>query len=191
MSAIPLQGELIDGVIGFANAKLSNPTQISSYFNGTWKPYRIPKLRTCRTIQADVRLWLMTASGFDNRECYYALRGFEDIYDDSVTRVDHGIRFEGHLTVEKTPVLGGHKEQIEFEWRVSRASLRAICGLAMQIIIQEELHQRIGECERESCQNIYLDRTSRGIPRKYCKSEECEKILNRERVKESRKKVRK
>ena len=111
--------------------------------------------------------------------------------DDSVTRVDHGIRFEGHLTVEKTPVLGGHKEQIEIAWRVRRASLRAICGLAVQIIIQEELHQRIGVCDREGCGSIFLDRKSRGIPQKYCKSEECEKILNRERVKESREKVRK
>ena len=191
MDAFPLQSELIDGVIGFANADLSNRTQISSYFNGTLKPDQIPILKTRRTIQADVRLWLMTASGFDNRESYLAMRGVEDNYDGSVKRVDLGIRFEGYLTVEETPVLGGYKEQIVFKWRVSKASLRAICGLAVQIIIQEGLHQRVGECERESCQNIYLDRTSRGIRRKYCKSAECGKILNRERVKESRKKVRK
>jgi len=191
VSAFPLQSELIDGVIGFANAHLSNPSQISSYFNETWKPDQVPKLRTCRTIQNDVRLWLMTAVGFDHDDSYLAMRGYEDNYDGSLTRVDPGIRFEGHLAVKKTPVLGGHQEQIEFKWRVSRASLRAICGLAVQIIIQEGLHRRIGVCDREGCLSIFLDRSSRGIPRKYCKSAECEKILNRERVKESRKKVRK
>ena len=190
MSAFPLQSELIDAVIGFANADLDDPTQISCYFNGTWQPDSIPKLRTCRSIQGDVRLELMaTAAGFNHDDSYLAMRGYEDNYDGSVTRVDPGIRFEGYLTVDKKMVLGGHEEKIVFEWRVSKASLRAICGLAVQIIKQEGLDRRFGECDREGCENIFLDRSSRGIRRKYCKSTECEKILNRERVKESRQKA--
>jgi len=42
------------------------------------------------------------------------MRGLEDSLslDGTFNRIDHGIRLEGHLSVEKTPVLGGYEEQI-------------------------------------------------------------------------------
>ena len=189
MDAFPLQSKLIDAVIGFANADRYDRAQISSYFNGTWEPYPIPTLEPCREIQTDVRKWLLFAAGFNDRDCHLAMLGLEDNFKGTFKRIDSGIRLEGYLLVEKTPVIGGHEERIVWKWRVKNASLRAICGLAVSIIIQEGLHWRIGMCDRENCLNIFLDRSSRGIRRKYCKSTECEKILNRERVKESRKKV--
>jgi len=187
MDAFPLQKNLIDAVIGFANADLNPPDNVRRYFSETWEPDQIPKLRTCRIIQADVRLGLMVAAGFPaNRECHDAMRGLEWNFDDTFTRIDPGIRLEGHLSVEKTAVLGGYEEQIVWKWRVTNASLRAICGLAVGTIIQEGLHRKIGLCEREGCSNLFLDRNSRGIPRKYCKTDECEKKLNRQRVSDSR-----
>lgn len=78
MNVFPLQDELIDAVIGFANADLDHPDNARQYFRGTWAPDELPKLRTCRTIQADVRLELMVAAGFPaNRECHDAMRGLD------------------------------------------------------------------------------------------------------------------
>ena len=188
---IPSTDELIDAVISFVNAKLNHPNQISCYFNGTWKPVDVPRLRTCRSIQNDVRLWLMTAAGFDDRDHQLAMLGLEDNFNRTFKHVDRGIWLKGYVSLEKTPVLGGYSDQHVLKWYVSKASLRNICGLAVQIICEKDLHRRIGVCERESCRSIFLDRRSRGIRRKYCKSEKCEKILNRERAEKSRKKVRK
>lgn len=110
MDAFPLQNELIDAVVRFANAELKTDYKsvVREHFNQAWVPDEIPKLRTCRRIQNDVRLGLMVAAGFPaNRECHDAMRGLEDNLDGTLKRIDSGIRLEGHLSVEKTPVLGG------------------------------------------------------------------------------------
>ena len=187
MSVIPLQSELINSVLAFANADLDDPDKVRRYFNGAWAPHKIPSLRTCRTIQADARSWLLFAAGFDERGSYDAMRGLEDSYDGSFKRLDPGIELKGWPSVEKIPVLGGHEEKIVWKWRVVNASLRAVCGLAVGIIIQEGLHLWVVECQRDGCGNIFLDRSSRGTPRKYCKSAECDAIVNRQAVARSRK----
>ena len=191
MNVFPLQSELIDAVIAFANADLDALAKVRRYFNGIWKPDNIPSLSTCRTIQADVRSWLMFAAGFNDQDCFDAMRGLEWGYSGSFKRLDSGIELKGWLSVEKIPVLGGHEEKIVWKWRVVNASLRAICGLAVGTIIQEGLHQRVVECQRDGCGNIFLDRSSRGTARKYCKSAECDVILNRQAVARSRKRKKK
>ena len=185
MNTFPLQGELIDAVIAFANADLYDPAVVRRYFKGAWEPTEIPKLRACRNIQADVRTSLMNAADFGHRDCHDEMRGLE-WGKGSFKRFDPGIRLEGWLSIDKVPITGGHKEQIVWKWCVSHASLRDICGLAVSTIVQENLHRRFGECGREGCYNIFLDRNSRGTPRKYCKQETCELALNRDRVSASR-----
>lgn len=192
MGAFPLQNELINAVVSFANADLDDPAKVvRRYFDGAWMPCKIPSPETCHTIQADVRLWLMTADGFNNRDCYDAMRGLEWGFDKSFKRLDSGIELKGWLSVEKVPVLGGHEEKIVWKWRAVNASLRAICGLAVGTIIQEGLHQKVITCQRDGCSNIVLDRSSRGTARKYCKSAECDVILNRQAVARSRKRKKK
>lgn len=169
-TSYPIQSELVDAVISFANLDLKNSTQIRESFSGAWRPDALPSLRTCRDVQRETREWLSAP----NLRAYLAMEGF----DQFVVRIERGIRFEGRLNGVK-----GHRGKIEIQWKwwVSEASLRAICGLAVATIEQLGLRDRLAVCARPGCGLYFIDRESRGVPRKYCKTEACEQALNRER----------
>ena len=186
MDVFPLQDQLIDAVIGFANAKIRQPDQVHDYFTGRWQPESLPKLPTCRRIQRDVRQWLLDRDpGF-----VLALEGFSS---GPVEKVDKGIRLTGaiHSAFDFNSESREAHVYLTWQWSVSDASLRAICGLAVATIYQQKLRKRLGLCERAECDNIFIDTTSRGTPRQYCKTDECERARNRERVKDSRARQRK
>ena len=190
MSPFPLQNELINAVVAFANAESLDEQHIRRHFKNTWTPDKIPQLRTLIEIQQEVREWLFKARYLPDGDVEhgFALHGLRIELGPEVVRVDPGILLEGKISIDQVPILGGFKEQIVWTWKVKQASLRAICGLAMATICQEGLHKRIGECAREGCGNIFLDQSSRGNKRKYCKSAECDAKLNQMRVEQSRKK---
>lgn len=187
-SDFPSQDQLIDNVVSFANADLDDQAKVRRYFRGMWTPDEIPSLEDCRAIQAEVRTMLLNlASGFDVRDFGDAMRGLEWLPDiRHFRRRDSGIVLKGWLGTQEIPVLGGVQERIVFRWRVQNAPLRAICGLGLATLVQEGLHGRVVECHREGCGNFFLDRKSRGKPRKYCKSAECDRLLNSKRVADSR-----
>lgn len=190
MDRFPLQIELIDAFVGFANATLKSPEDVLRYFNETWTPTSLPKLRACRKIQSDVRSWFPVSAGqIFNAGFAMAIYGIADSGTEIGKVVDPGIRLAGQATYNpkidlKTGIVSEHV--IEWRWDVTDASLRAICGLAAATIYQEDLHKRVGFCARAGCGNMFIDRASRGIRRIYCKTRECELIRNRERVAASR-----
>ncbi len=180
MDDFPLQKELVDAVIGFANAKLDMPSQVNDFFNGRWNPKSIPLLSTCRKIQREVRGWLIDLNGmFIGALDGWGPAGWAPLSDRGIelkARVFHSWKLDGNK-VEHT---------VGMEWSVAKASLRAICGLAVATLYQQDLHSRLGLCARDGCENIFIDIASRGIPRKYCKTKKCEAQLNRDRVRLSR-----
>ena len=180
MNDFPLQEELIDAVIGFANAKIDRPSQVTGFFGRTWNPTSIPQLSTCRKIQREVRGWLIDLNGM----FIPALEGWGPA--GWAPNSDRGIELK--CMVFHSWELDGNKvdHTIKWEWSVAEASLRVICGLAVATLYQQDLHSRLGLCAREGCENIFIDYVSRGIPRKHCGTEECEMALNRARVKASR-----
>jgi hypothetical protein len=74
--------------------------------------------------------------------------------------------------------MGGYKEQLVWKLHVKSAPLRAVCGLAGRIILLEGLDRAVGECARDGCDNIFLDRDSRGKRRIYCRDAKCQAALN-------------
>ena len=180
MDDFPLQDELIDAVIQFANAKLKKGDQVLDYFCSSWRPDSIPRLRTCRKIQTETRRWLTVPnedSGF-----LLALLG-----SDFKERVDAGIRLGGQVAfrLDKLDDVNSRVKVIA-SWHVEKASLRSICGLAVATIHDAGLSKRIRVCDHKECANIFIDDRSRGKPRIYCKTEECASQRNRERVAASR-----
>ena len=191
MDIFPLQNELIDAVIGFANDKLREPKDVERHFNGTWKPYNLPTLRTCRKLQKDVRQWLLEAK-LGSADHLLALYGIELTKDSTPkARKYSAIKLKGEIYIE--PASSGHdlRNQIAWSWRISEASLRSICGLAVATVHQEGLRHNVHECQRDECGNLFIDRCSRGVPRLYCKTEDCDKARNLHAVRESTKKARK
>ena len=167
----PLQEQLIDAVIAFANAKLTSPTQAVSFFGGSWTPSDTPQLSECRRIQTEVRKWLVDPWAKGSAPHVPMIRG---------------IRLTGtwgFQAARDDDVNADVKYEVTWDWHVaSDVTLRAICGLAVVTAFQAGFRDWIGLCAREGCSTYFVDRDSRGIRRKYCKTEECEKALNRERV---------
>jgi hypothetical protein len=91
---------------------------------------------------------------------------------------DPGIQFAGSLLCASGP----DGPELAWSWHITRASLRATLGVAVLSIGQAGLASRVGVCARHGCATYYIDRESRGVPRKYCKSSKCGKELNRARV---------
>ena len=108
-------------------------------------------------------------------------------------QVDKGIRLTGEIHTVLEVDSESHEVDVYLrcDWSVSDVSLRAICGLAVATIYQRKLRKRLGLCERVECNNIFIDTGSRGTPRKYCKTAECERARNRDGVKASRARMRK
>ncbi len=183
MNIFPLQSELIEAVVGFINADLREPKDVQQYFNGTWQPDKLPTLRTCRELQKEVRQWLLEAK-LGSADHMPALYGYGSIW---WQQVDQGIQLEGKIYLEIAPQEDLNKNPIAWSWQVSNASLRSICGLAVATTCQEGLHHKVHECKRDRCENIFIDRHSRGKPRLYCQSTECANKRNSAAVKKSRK----
>ena len=189
LNIFPLQSELIDAVIGFANAKLREPADIKKYFKDTWQPDSLPKdMRTYMKLQNTVRNWLLGAK-YGDSDHVLALHGIGSHGWPNV--VDKGIELQGKIYLETATPASGPNDKIVWDWRISRASLRSICGLAVATICQEGWHLNVHECKRGGCENIFIDRHSRGKPRLYCQSTECANKRNSEAVRKSQKKARK
>ena len=174
MADLPLQKELIDAVIEFANATLEQGDQVLAYFCGRWQLDSTPTLRTCRTIQAETRRWLSLPnedSGF-----LLALLG-----RDFRERVDAGVQLNGqvYFRLEKLDDVQS-RVKVTWNWWAKKASLRTICGLAVATIHDAGLSKHVHLCAHDACDNIFIDDKSRGTPREYCKIKKCLDRRNRE-----------
>ena len=187
MDVFPLRNELVEAVVGFINAELRKAKDVDQYFNGTWHPDKLPTLRICKELQKEVRQWLLEAK-LGSGDHISAIYGYGPVW---WHRADQGIQLEGKIYLGGAPQGHTKKNPIVWSWHVSNASLRSICGLAVATICQKELHHKMHECERDECRNIFIDRHSRGISRKYCKTTECNNKRNLAAVKKSRKKPQK
>ncbi len=178
MDVYPLQEPLVDAVIRFANIKLNHPNAIVEVFDDTWPMELLPRLRVCRAAQREARAWLMTlADGNGDLEAVIsATLGRRK----NMERVDSGIRFAGDpgYRIVKDEPGGKARHEITVKWRVSEASLRSICGFAVTTIYQAGLQDRVGLCERDGCDNLFIDRVSRGTRRRHCLGDECERARN-------------
>ncbi len=194
MAVFPVQDDLIDAVLGFASAKLTDPKQVHKFFADRWRRVSIPTtLRTCRKIQGEVRDWLDDPEGA-GLSAAWALIGYD--LTDNKKRLDPGIAFGGTVLFRKRKKAKKGKKvdvttkETEFhvlwDWWIDDATLRALCGLAVCTIWQANLKDRIGYCERDGCDNYFIDRRSRGERRRYCGTEECNKARSRARTAASR-----
>jgi hypothetical protein len=96
--------------------------------------------------------------------------------DERVSRVfDPGIEFAGKLLC----VTGANGPELAWSYEIQRASLRATLGVAVVSLCQAGLAVRLGLCSRPGCGTYYIDRKSRGVRRKYCKTAQCNKWLSR------------
>lgn len=188
MNVFPLQRELIDAVVGFINAKLTDPKSVNKYFNGSWQPKKLPTLRGCRKLQTEVRGWLLGVK-HNHANHVLAIHGYSTT--ELGTRDDDGIQLKGRIYLGPAPAGHRMENQIAWDWQVSEASLQSICALAVATICQEGLHEDVHECKRDGCANIFVDRHSRGKPRQYCKTKECDNARNRFAVSKSARKKRK
>ena len=187
MNVFPLQKELVEAVVGFINAELRERNDVYQYFNGTWHPEKLPPLKICRELQKEVRQWLLEAK-LGSGDHISAIYGYGPVW---WHRADQGIQLEGKIYLGGAPQGHTNENPIVWSWQVSKASLRSICGLAVATICQERLHHKVHECEQDECRNIFIDRHSRGISRKYCKATDCANKRNSEAVRKSQKKARK
>jgi hypothetical protein len=188
MAAFPLQEELIDAVIEFANTKLTDARVIRQIFAKTWKPDSVPSLATCRKIQSEVRVWL---AGESQLLAIDAFAGGSRLSGSGIELVGR-LGYQSETTFDESdpyPKPVARRAWITWRWRIKSASLRAVCGLAVATIEQAQGEGKIGPvavCARAGCGRYFVDRSSRGIAREYCKTTECEKARNRERVSRSR-----
>ena len=188
MAVLPVQDDLIDAVIRFASAKLMAHKQIPQFFPSSWRPTSVPTLKTCRKIQGEVRDWLKDP-GQAGQLAAWALIG-RDLAGGK-KKVDPGIALSGAVLFRRRLVNADTNEmdlQVTFDWWVTDAPLRALCGLAVCTIWQTNLKDRVGFCERDECGNYFIDRRSRGERRRYCGTEECSKARSRARTAASRSK---
>lgn len=180
MAVFPLQDALIDSVIEFVNANLVNPNQIHEFFDGTWRPDKLPKIRTCRSIQKELRGWLGDLSGAMH---FDALMGRSS----TGNSLDLGIRVEGGLGYRIHKDDGGKVHyEVTWKWWISAASLRNVCALAVVSIQQADLHEKVERCARAECDNFFIDRKSRGKRRENCGTVDCDAALNAARQKKWR-----
>ncbi len=190
MNIFPLQNELIDAVIGFANAKLREPKDVEQYFNGAWRPGKLPDLRACRKLQGEVRRWLLEVK-LGSGDYLPPLYGIELSKDSARKEGQPAIKLKGYIYIEPAEPGADQRHKIAWRWEVSEASLRSICGLAVATVVQEGHRHHVHECERDECENLFIDRHSRGIPRRYCKTADCDNARNRQAVKKSNERTKK
>ena len=186
MAVFPVQDELIDAIVRFASTKLTDPKQVKQFFPGRYRRVSVPTLRTCRKIQGEVRDWLDDPEGA-GLSAAWALIGY-DLADEK-KRLDPGIALGGTFLYQNRLVDTKTKEtefQVLLDWWIDVATLRAVCGLAVCTIWQANLQDRIGYCERDGCNNYFIDRRSRGQRRQYCGERECNKARSRDRTAASR-----
>ncbi len=186
MAVFPVTDELIDAIVRFASAKLTDPKQVPEFFPKNWRPASVPALTTCRRIQKEVRDWLDNPEGTGSSAAW-ALIGYD--LANNKKKLDQGIAFAGALTFRKRLVDVETREvdfQVLSNWWVTDATLRALCGLAVCTVWQANLTDRIGFCERDQCDNYFVDRKSRGERRRYCGELECNRARGRARTAESR-----
>ncbi len=189
MAIFPLQNSLIDAVIRFANAPLDDADEILDLFEGTWRPDSPPSLRVCRSVQREVLEWLATLA--DRKGDVEAVIASILGYRKNMERVDSGIRFAGNLGYRIVKDGRGRKarHEVTWHWRVSAASLRAICGLAVASIYQADLHDRVGQCEWAKCNRYFVDRKSRGSPRQFCPDRGCDNAARQQRWRDAQKQL--
>ena len=217
MDSFPLQNTLIDAVVGFVNETLQNHDDVKKHFRNEWAPDSLPLLKECRNLQTEVRGWLLDIKqGFTNHVLAVhglGTTGFPSRSD--VTRpseptsgspglasgwpglfvgssdedkLDHEIRLTGQISMNPKSGDNSFDYQLVWAWKVSEASLRAICGLAVASICEKKLQTKVLECDSEACPNVFIDTKSRGKSRKYCFSKKCFDDRNNQSVKDSRKK---
>ena len=217
MNAFPLQDELIDAVIGFVNDTLKSRDDVKKHFKNEWTPGSLPRLKECRSLQAEVRGWLLDArqgltghvlavhgigsAGYPGRSDVTRpseptsgspglSSGWPGLFEGSSDEdnLDNGIQL--NVRISLTPKSGDNAfdYQIVWDWKVSEASLRAICGLAVASICEKNLQTKVLECDSGVCPNVFIDAKSRGRSRKYCFSTKCFDDRNNQSVKDSRKK---
>ena len=186
MAIFPVQNELIDAIVKFASAKLTDLGQVREIFPKDRRPDSVPSLQTCQKIQKEVRDWLDLPDQ-SGMSAAWALIGRN--LDANKEMVDPGISLGGAIGFQRRLVDKTSNEKvfhITWDWWITSASLRAVCGLAVGSIWQAELQDRVGYCERDGCGNYFIDRRSRGQRRQYCGERECNKARSRERTAASR-----
>ena len=167
---------LVDSVVAFANAKISNPRQVVDYFPDNWLPKDIPQLRACRDTQRDVRAWLLNPDAFNMMIGSSAAMG---------VRLAASPKISTSWTDD-----ADRKMTTDISWNlyVQQGSLRAICMLAVLYLFDEGLADKTHLCAHAKCNNLFVDTKSRGTTRKYCHTDECDSVRNREYVAASKKK---
>jgi hypothetical protein len=163
--------DLIDSVVDFANAKLSNPQQVADYFPDHWCPQEFPKLRTCRDIQRDVRAWLLNP-----KDAYNWLMGSGSAFE---VRLAASPRIRTAWSDDP-----GRDMTTDISWNmyVQEGSLRGICTLGVIYLIADGFADKTHECAHDKCNNLFVDTKSRGKPRLFCRTVECDAVRNREYV---------
>ena len=170
MDKFPLQDELIVGVIRFANMEIHDPRAVAAIFRD-WLTGESPNLRTCRQIQSTVRKWLATMDTDSAVNTYLP---------------KDGIELGGLLGARSITRDGVNRFEVTMQWHLKKASLQAVCGLAVAQIRQAGWQDRVKQCERDECGNYFIDR--KGRKRKYCLANDCEKARGAARTAKSREK---
>ena len=186
MAVFPVQDDLIHAVVGFASAKLTDSKQVHEFFTGRYRRVSVPTLKTCRKIQREVRNWFDDPEGA-GLSAAWALIGYD--LADNKKRLDPGIVIGGTILFQNRLVDAETKEtefHVLSEWWIDDATLRAVCGFAVCTIWQADLMDRVGFCERDECNNYFIDRRSRGEPRRFCGEQECNRARGRARTAASR-----
>ena len=180
MDLYELEESLVDAVINFANKKLKHPDNVAEAFGDLWPMLLLPRLRTCRDVQRETREWLSTlevGTGFEKTVAAMLGRRIND-EKENMERVDSGIRYGGSPGFRIFKDGKKVRREITRDLHISQASLRAICGYSVASIYQAGLQDRVGLCERDGCDNLFIDRVSRGTRRRHCLGDECERARN-------------
>jgi hypothetical protein len=202
LSISSLADSLIQSTLNFVNTKLDHPNQILDFFGGAYTPSHVPKLRACRETQREVREWLTD----DSRHLdFYANITCSTIMTDGYEGLTNKSPEFGHIVAEPCNVhldvselkqhfrqygedIASHGYSLDFTYRFVGATLEELAGYGMAFILQDEKRDRVGICARDGCENIFLDLKSRGTRRKFCKTDECARIVRNERTAKSRSK---
>ena len=185
MPSFPLQEQLIDDVVSFANSPISHPNDLRRIFEGSWSIESDLSLGHIRRVKSEVRKWLSAIISGD--------LGLTDApFIDSI----FDIRFEGRLGYSvryldprdrDVRTVEDFEHRVKWNWQISEAPLRAVCSLAIASIFEAGFASRVGVCGFESCNRFFVAKRSRGKPREYCFNESCENRRNAARQKEYRK----
>ena len=180
VATFPLQKDLVDAVITFASIDLRRSAQVSDCFSRFWRPKSLPAVETCRQIQSEVRTWLSEKSAIDPVDAFFGAT--KERFTDARVEFLGLPGFKAHRVGKEL------KHEITWQWWVSKGSLRAICGFGVANLYQAGWIDRIGQCAREAykndppCKRFFLDQKSRGQPREYCLTDECNAARLRQRV---------